>query len=254
MAPRLPSLLFASLLALASLPVWAGVFDGDALNAVTKLRTEHEARLAKLEEAAQNQLETANQLESLKSEVARLRGQLEVLTFDMGQTQKRMQDYYVDIDNRLRKQEAARTAPPQPTPPVAADPALETQAFEAALNLFKGGRFKEAADTFQGFIAAYPASAFAPNAYYWAGNAHFQLRDWAKAAEFYAAIGQKWPADPRAPDVLLQLSEAQREGGNGKAAQISLEDLVARYPDSPAAASARQRLSSPASPPKKKGH
>jgi tol-pal system protein YbgF len=169
----------------------------------------------------------------------------------MGQAQKRMQDYYVDLDNRLRKQEAAQTAAPQPTPPVAADPALETQAFEGALNLFKGGKFKEAAEAFQSFVAAYPASAFAPNAHYWTGNAYFQLHNWAKAVEFYAVIGQKWPTDPKAPDALLQLSEAHRESGNAKAAQESLEDLVARYPDSPAAATARQRLASTS---KKKGH
>jgi tol-pal system protein YbgF len=190
-------------------------------------------------------------LEVLKAEVARLRGQLEVLTFEMGQAQKRMQDYYVDLDNRLRKQEAAQTAARQPATPAAADPALETPSFEAALNLFKGGRFKEAAEAFQGFIAAYPASAFVPNAYYWAGNAYFQLRNWNKAVEFYAVIGQKWPADPKAPDVLLQLSDVYRESGNAKAAQESLEDLVVRYPDSPAAATARQRLASAA---KKKGH
>ncbi|MDD5296256.1 MAG: tol-pal system protein YbgF [Rhodocyclaceae bacterium] len=247
--PFLPVLLLAPLLALSTLPAWAGVFDGDALKAVTLLRNEHDAKLNKLEEAAQNQLEAANQLEGLKAEVARLRGQVEVLTFELGQAQKRMQDYYVDLDNRLRKQEAAlAAAEAAPKQPAVADPALETQAFEAALNLFKANKFKESADAFGNLIASYPAGAFAPSAHFWAGNAYFQLREWAKAVELYSALVQKWPGDAKAPDALLQLSEARRESGDAKAAQDGLEDLVLRYPDSPAAATAKQRLA------KKKGH
>lgn len=242
--PILLALLLAS--ALSTLPAQAGVFDGDAMNAVTTLRKENDARLGKLEEAAQNQMEVANQMEGLKSEVARLRGQVEMLTFDLGQAQKRIQDYYVDLDARLRRQETSvAESASKPAAPAAVNPAAETQAFEAALNLFKGGKFREAAEAFRSFIAAYPAGAFAPNAHYWAANAYFQLHDWAKAVEFYTVIGQKWPADPKAPDAMLKLAEAHREGGNAKIAQETLEDLIARYPDSPAAATARQRLSSP---------
>ncbi len=244
--------LSASLLLLAALPVQAGVFDGDALKAVTTLRTEHTARLDKLEESAHNQLEVANQLEALKAEVARQRGLVEVLTFDLAQAQKRIQDYYVDLDTRQRKLEAAlKAAEAAPKQPAAADPALETPTFEAALNLFKGGKFKDASDAFRAFIAAYPASPFAPSAHYWGANAHFQLREWFRAADLYAVISQKWPADPKAPDSLLQLADSKKEAGDPRAAQETLEELVMRYPDSPAAASAKQRLVPPS---RKKGH
>lgn len=248
----LPRLL-AVVLALATVPAQAGMFDGDALEAVAKLRKEHDVRLEKLDQAAQNQLEVANQLELLKTEVARLRGQVEMLTFELTQAQKRTQDYYVDLDNRLRKQETALASQTQAgeggqAQKAPANPEAEAKDFEAGLNLFKAGKFKEAGESFGAFLSKYPDSSFAPSACYWGGNAYFQLREWNKAAELYSMLPQKWPTDAKAPDTLLQLSDVQKQLGNAKAAQATLEDLVARYPNSSAAGLAKQRL------PKKKAH
>lgn len=271
MRVRTPRCLILSLSLAAMSPAMAGMFDADALKAVTVLRQETEVRLQKLEQAAQNQLDMANQMESIKGEQAKARGQLEMLTFTSEQIQKRSQDYYVDLDNRLRKLETAiaamqatlaslqqpaaaqppaaaagavatGSAPAAPAQPATPDPEAETKAFEAGLDLFKGNQFKEAAAAFRAFIGKYPSSAFAARAHYWGGNAHYQLQEWAKAGELYMAIAQKWPNDTKAPDALLQLSEVQGQAGDAKAAHATLESLVARYPDSQAGATAKQRL------------
>ena len=241
--PLTPRRLLPLLLLCAVLPASAGMFDGDALDALTKLRTEHNERLDKLESASQNQLEVANQLQLLKDEVAKLRGQVELLTFEQEQAAKRQKDYYVDLDTRLRKMETATTADAATQQQASkSDPAAETRDFEAALTLFKNGKYKDAAEAFRGFIKTYPSSSFAPGAFYWGGNAHFQLREWAKAAELYAGLPSKWPDDPKAPDSLLKLADAQQEMGDAKAARKSLESLQTQYPGTPAATQARQRL------------
>ena len=239
--PLSPRRLLPLLVLCVALPASAGMFDGDALEALTKLRTEQNDRLDKLESASHNQLEVANQLQQLKDEVAKLRGQVELLTFEQDQAAKRQKDFYVDLDTRLRKMETASAdASQQPAPK--ADPAAETQDFGAGLTLFKNGKFKDAAESFRNFIRTYPSSSFTTGAYYWGGNAHFQLREWAKAAELYAGLPAKWPDDPKAPDALLKLADAQQEMGDAKSARKTLESLPVQYPGTPAATQARQRL------------
>src|SRR4030065_754327 len=113
------------LLLVAVLPARGALFDDEeARKRVEALRAEVNARMDKLETASRGQIELANQIEALKAEVAKLRGQLEVLTNEIESTQKRQKDFYVDLDNRLRKLEAQGGAGAKPArPKPAGDPA-----------------------------------------------------------------------------------------------------------------------------------
>jgi len=243
----------AALLLVAALPASAGLFDDEeARKRLEALRVEVNERLEKLEAASRGQIELANQIEALKAEVARLRGQVEVLTNEIESTQKRQKDFYVDLDNRLRKLEpqAGADAKPADARP-ASDPAAETRDYEAALNLFKAGKHKDALAAFLGFIKTYPASPFLPSAHYWAGSAHYQIGEYKKALELFAKLVASWPDDAKAPDALLGEANCQQESGDAKGARKTLETLVEKYPASAAAAVAKQRLA-PRPPPKKK--
>lgn len=243
----LPLLLIA-----AALPARAALFgDDEARKRIEQLRTEVNARMDKLEAGSRGQIELANQIETLRAEVARLRGQIEVLTNEMEATQKRQKDFYVDLDNRLRKIESAAQAEARPadTRP-AVDPAAETRDYEAALNLFKAGKHRDALAAFQHFIKHYPESAFLPSAHYWAGSAHYQAGEYRKAIELFVKLAAAWPDDAKAPDALLGQANCQQESGDARGARKTLETLVAKYPSSAAAAVAKQRLA-PAAPRKK---
>jgi tol-pal system protein YbgF len=249
----------ALLLALAiALPAQAGLFDDEQARAgVDQLRRDLAPRLDKLEAAQRGQIELANQIEEMRQETARLRGQIEVLTHELGQLQKRQQDLYVDVDNRVRRLEAG---PPHPeattTPPPGAGavveppaeavvkrtPQTEARDYEAALGLFKAGRYKEAGGAFESFIRGYPASGFQANAHYWLGNSLYQQRDYRRAKDVFLKIPVSWPDDPKAADALLGVSNCQMDGGDMKGSRATLENLVAHYPSSTAAQIARQRL------------
>lgn len=236
----------AMLLGAVALPARAGLFDDDiARKQIESVRIDHENRLEKLEASARGQIELANQIEALKQELAKLRGQMEVLTNDLDQAQKRQRDFYVDLDTRLRKFETAAVAPDAsqsaPAAPVA-DPANETHDYEAALNLVKAGKNKDAAAAFIAFTKAYPKSSFLPSANFWAASALYQQREVAEAARYYGKTADGWPDDARAPDALLGLSNCQTELGDKKGARASLEKIVSKYPSSPAAQTAKQRL------------
>lgn len=234
----------AALLLVAALPAQAALFDDEeARKRIEQLRVELNARMDKLEAASRGQIELANQIEALKAEVARLRGQVEVLTNEIESTQKRQKDFYVDLDNRLRKlepQAGAEAKPAEAKPAI--DPAAETRDYEAALNLFKAGKHKDALAAFLAFVKAYPASPFLSSAHYWAGSAHYQLGEYKKAIEQFAKLSATWPDDAKAPDALLGQANCQQESGDAKGARKTLETLVAKYPSSAAAAVAKQRL------------
>lgn len=261
MFPRLlPALMAGLFVGLAAGQAHAGLFDDEeARMRINEMRNEFNGRVSKLESGARAQLELADQIELLKTEIARLRGENEVLSNDLANAIKRQKDFYVDLDNRLRKLEPhadAAAAAPQPAtaapaaapaaavaPPVtAADPAAESRDYEAALTQLRGGKYKEAATGFIGFIRRHPGSSFQPSAHFWAASSLYQLKDNTGAAEYYAKVANQWPDDNRAPDALLGLASAQQAQGDAKAATRSLERLVAKYPSSSAAQIARQRL------------
>ena len=52
----------------------------------------------------------------------------------------------------------------------------------------------------------------------------------------------KWPQHPKAPDSLIGIATCQQEIGDAKGAKTTFETVLAKYPGSPAATTAKQRL------------
>lgn len=244
---------FASLLAalLVAGSAHAGLFDDEeARRQLSDLRAKTTERL---DTASRAQIDLSNQIEAMRSEMAKLRGQVEVLTYELESLQKRQKDFYVDLDGRLRTLETApvaaapsATVSEEPRPaapaPIKSDPAQEAREYEAALNHFKSGKYKEAAVSLESFVKAHPDSPVAPSAQYWLGNSHFALHDCKKAIEVQNVLVARWPESAKASDAMLNAATCQQELGDAKAAKKTLETLVAKYPATPAADSARQRL------------
>ena len=88
----------------------------------------------------------------------------------------------------------------------------------------------------------FPDSDLAPNAQFWLGNAFYALRDCRKAIEVQSVLTTKWPNSTKVPDAYVAIATCQQEMGNPAAAKRNLETVIAKYPDSQAAQTARQRL------------
>ncbi len=236
---------------LASGSARAGLFDDEEarkqiMDLTNRVKTQDEAfvaRMSKIE--AENEqrgraiIELSNQLDGLRSDIAKLRGQLEVLLNDADASQKRQKDFYVDLDNRLRALE--KTGGTAGGGDAGGDSA-ESKVYESALNQFKLGNYQGAIAGFQTFIQTWPSSTNAPSAQYWVGNAYFALRDYKGAIAAQQKLIAAWPDSAKAPDAMLNLASSQLELGDSKGAKRSLDSLVARYPASPAAETAKQRL------------
>jgi tol-pal system protein YbgF len=252
---------------LAAAPAFAqGLFDdNEARRRIEALRQQSsesqrlvEERLSKIEAAVGAStdrsavVELSNQIDLLRGEIARMRGQLEVATHQVEVSDKRQKDLYVDIDTRLRRleqaqEQAAAAAAAQP-PAGAAAPAQpeqspgELRAYQAALDQFKLGNYPLAVSAMQGFLVTYPRSSLAPNAQYWIGMAHSGQRDYKSAIAAQRKLLAAWPDSDKAPDALLSIASSQETMGDRKNAQQTLQELIAKYPESSAAASAKQRI------------
>lgn len=247
MKTLLRSMLAAAVMAAACAPAaHAGLFDDDeARRAILDIRN----RIDALQNDVNNRLATkadktvslglSDQSEQLRQEIAKLRGQVEVLTNELANTQQRQKDFYVDLDARLRKLE-----PQQITVDgreVSVDPG-EQKTYDAALAQFKAGDYRGAGAAFSEFIRRYPQSGFLPSAQYWLGNAYYAQRDYKNAIAAQQVVVKNFADNPKAPDALLNIASCQTELKDKAAAKKTLENLIAQYPDAPAAQTAKERL------------
>ena len=251
-----------------SLHATAGLFDDEeARKDLRNLRAQieqqnrdHDARLQRIEESIKNLgiIQLLNQIEQLNAEIAKLRGQVEVMSNLDEQLTKRQRDFYLDIDTRLRKLEgvpgeppagaanvapaAATSAPTAPVAQTAASRAKEDAVYDVGSNAFKRGDYAAAIRAFQTFIKDYPAGQLVSNAHYWMGISYFNLRDYGNARTSQDALLKKFPDSAKAPDALLAVAGIYVEIGDTGSARNALEDVIAKYPASEAATKARTRL------------
>lgn len=236
------NMLAAALMAafsLASLQAHAALFgDDEARRAILDVRTKVDGlQQSKAETSAV--LDLSNQNEQLRQEIARLNGQIEVLTNELANVQQRQKDFYTDLDNRLRKLE------PQSVNVDGQDAMIgqsEQRSYDDALALFNSGDYKKSGAAFTDFIQRYPQSAYAPSAQYWVGNALYAQRDYRNAINTQQALVKKYPDNPKAADALLNIASSYTELKDRAAAKKTLESLVAKYPNTPAAQTAKERL------------
>lgn len=234
----------AMLAAVACLPMTAhaGLFDDDeARKAVLDLRNKVDALQKEMANKSDKNsaLSLSDQNDQLRQDIARLRGQIEVLTNELSNTQQRQKDFYVDLDARVRKLEPQKVTIDGKESSVDLN---EQKSYDAALNQFKGGDYKGAGAAFSDFLKRYPQSGYAPSAQYWVGNALYAQRDYKGAIAAQQAVAKNYPDSPKVADAMLNIGSSYIELKDKAAAKKSLDALIAKYPESPAAQTGKEKL------------
>jgi len=259
MRPRLFPATLAVWAALLAGAAHAALFDDDeARKQINQLKSQTDAKQKSLEErlaaidaklgqmdsSGQNRvLDLAQMIDSLKQDMAKLRGQIEVLANQTDTLERRQKDLYVDLDTRLRRIEQTQTQLQDKMSQGERSAAAEKQAYEMALNQFKLGNYQLSITNFQNFMTTFSSSELLPSAQYWIGNAYYAMRDYKSAIAAQQKVVRLWPENSKAPDALLNIASAQTELGQSKEARETLRVLVKKYPSSSASDQAKQRLS-----------
>lgn len=229
----------------------AALFDDDeARKAILDLRQKVEASQQRSsddlrrvsDENAQlrrSVLDLSNQIETLRNDMAVLRGQNEQLSRGISDIQRNQKDLTQGVDERLRKFEPAK---------VSVDgkefvaELVEKQQFDAALATLRTGDFAAAQTSFVAFIKRYPQSGYKSPALFWLGNAQYALRDYREAMVNFRTLVASEPDHLRAPEALLSMANCQVELKDVKSARQTWASLVKTYPQSEAATVAKERL------------
>ena len=192
------------------------------------------------------------QVESLKQEVSRLKGELELANHNLEATQQRQKDLYADTDARLRKLESATTASTQATvAPAATDSAApvavekntqEYQLLELANGLSKDSKHRDAFNAYDKFLKDYPNSTLAADAKYGLGYSQFALKNYKSAIATQQKLLDMHPDSAKIPDAMLNIANSQIQLGLVPGAKKTLRDLIAKFPNSEAAPTAQKRL------------
>ncbi len=234
--------------------VHAGLFDDDEARKnikqlgekVEAQNKENDTRFLKLDESIKNigVIQLLNQIEQLNAEIAKLRGQVEVLNNQNEQLQKRQKDFYLDIDTRLRTLEGsgappAATITPSALPPVTT---IGTPAFVApAVN---SANAASAANT-PPILAPQPSANTAltaqpnegaardrENKSYDVGSSAFRRSDFAAAIRAFQTFITDFPQSQLVPNALYWAGISQFNLKDYAQARATQEILLKRYPDS----------------------
>ena len=239
------------LLSLGTFSAHAALFEDDeARRAILDLRQRLESSHIASEQASnktseevlgvrRSLLDLQNQIEALRSDMSRLRGQNEQLVRDLSETQLKQKNVTQMVDDRLRPLEPAKITVDGRE--ITVSP-LERRDFDAALAVFRKGEFSTAQAAFTGFLKQFPLSGYRPSALFWLGNAQYAGRDYKEAMVNFRALIASEPDHMRVPEAVLSIANCQLELKDNRGARKTLEDLVKAYPQSEAAVAAKERL------------
>ena len=249
---------------LLSASAHAGLFDDEeARKQIVQLRTQMadtqraiDARVGELEAQAKNRsiIDLFNQVEILKSEFAKLRGQIELLQNEMENTQKRQRDLYVDLDGRLRKVEAeqaaatARAAVAAAAPPPAASlPPSVVGGPTGVAGLAPPNATDPSRASPPGAVVAPPPSVIDPVAEqraYDQGLEHFRAGRFAEAVTAFQLFTRSFPRSTLVPSAQYWIGNSLYATRDFRGAITTQRQLIAQYPDSSKASDALLNIAS----------
>lgn len=202
----------------------------------------------------QGQLGVQSDMERLRQELARARGQIEELVNELTTTQKRQRDLDQMVDKRIAEVKTKvgevdnRLTAFEPIVvnvdgmEIRVDPA-EKRLFDTAIESFRAGEFKQSAAQLRSMMDRFPDSAYMPSLVFWFGSANYAQREFKGAITSFTAFLKTYAEHPRAADARLNLGLAQADAGERAAAKKTLQNVVDRHPESNAAVVAKERLS-----------
>lgn len=173
----------------------------------------------------------------MQKEVSRLNG----TTVEMGQAIQELQGKVARLEEKVGK----GTLPPAAAaPPKASLEELSTpeEMYDYALGLIKNGNTKKGREVLNTFAAKYPDHRLMQNVFYWKGETFYAEKDYESAILSFQDVVDKYAGGEKAPDAMFKQGLSFQALNDNRNARILYELLLSKYPKSPAAERARQRL------------
>lgn len=133
---------------------------------------------------------------------------------------------------------------PNPVAAAPSSPAVqlaspEEEAYSRAFELMKNQQFEQSIVAYQGVIETFPEGTYAPESRYWLGELYLMSDRLEDARGSFNQVVDRFPAHQKVPLSLYKLGVVNHRLGVTPKALQYLDDVVVRYPDTPAAGLAR---------------
>lgn len=220
---------------------------------------------------------TKEDMERMQSEIRALESKLTGFTFELEEMRKRLEfldtrleavsrssqtaDIRADLDQLKSKLEAIESMvadrgharPLQPAPPEiapgsqkgtdAAPGETPQQIYQGAHSEYIQGRYRNAVEEFQRFIALFPADPLVENCMYWTGESYYGMKDYGEAKKALSLTMEKYPKGAKFMSAKLKLALTNFHLGEKAESRRLLQEIVSAAPISPEADIAKEKLS-----------
>ena len=196
--------------------------------------------------AAVNTLQTSlqNQQQGEGSKTDQLSGQIQALNDTMDEIKVRLAKVAKQLEDMQAQQQsfaANQATQAQQQKEMAAAPPPDVL-YNNGLRDYNGGKNDLATQEFSDYIKFYPNTDLAGNSYYYLGELQFKQANYQQAVQSYDQVLQNFPSGNKAASAQLKKGFALLELGKQDEGVSELRHLIQRYPRSPEALQAKERL------------
>lgn len=205
--------------------------DTDAVNKVANALNGLQATLQK------QQSEGGSKADQLSGQIQSLNDTLDELKVRLAKVSKQLEDMQA-AQQSASAQQAQQQAQQQAMAQAPAPDVL----YNNALRDYNGGKNDLALQEFSDYVKFYPNTDLAGNAYFYLGEIQFKQGNYQQAAQTYDQVLQNFPSGNKAASAELKKGFSLIELGKQDDGVSELRHLIQRYPHSPEALQARERL------------
>jgi tol-pal system protein YbgF len=207
----------------------------------------------------------------MQQEMQKLRGQLEVQSYELKKLKQQQQTYYNDLDLRISTLSSGKKSPVLDmntgTPAVTTDvdtgaassaakksPAsavvrtsstgstTEESSYNAAYELIQNKQFSEATTAMKTFIKQYPHGKYAANAHYWLGELLLAQHQDQNAMKEFDIVTHDYPTSNKVSAAMLKLGYIYAKQGDTEKAKTVFLNIQKMFPGTTTSDMATQRL------------
>ncbi len=205
--------------------------DTDAVNKVAAALTALQTSLQKQQtDAGAKSDQLSGQIQALNDTMDELKVRLAKVAKELEDMQAAQQSIQAQQAQQTAQQQAQAQAPP---PDVL---------YNNALRDYNGNKNDLASQEFSDYIKFYPNTDLAGNCYFYLGEIQFRQGNYQQASQSYDQVLQNFPSGNKAASAQLKKGFSLIELGKQDDGVSELRHLIQRYPHSPEALQARDRL------------
>ena len=178
------------------------------------------------------------------SQVDQISGQIQALNDTMDELKVRLAKLSKQLEDMQSAQQslAAQQAQAQQQAQAMAQAPAPDVLYNNALRDYNGGNNDLATQEFNDYLKFYPNTDLAGNAYFYLAEIQYKAGDFKKAIANYDLVLQNFPSGNKAAGAQLKKGFALIDLGQKDEGVKELRHVIQRYPRTPEAAQARERL------------